>query len=131
MLHIHKKNPSVLKKNSAHVNKINNTIAVVFPFSPKQCLQIHCSLQNSLYKFSFSSWGTKAHQNPWLINCQSKLEGKIHRLWVHDTVDGIRLISTMSHHLRSSVFPADMCSSFSLDVVSSKFKLPRFLHLHW
>ncbi|CAK7349140.1 unnamed protein product [Dovyalis caffra] len=61
---------------------------------------------------------------------QSKLEGKIHRLSVYGTGESIRLSSTMSHHLRSFfVFPTDMCSSFSLDVVSSKFKLLRVLNL--
>ncbi|KAL3604974.1 hypothetical protein D5086_005833 [Populus alba] len=60
----------------------------------------------------------------------SKLEGKIHRLSVNSTGESIRLGSAMSHHLRSFfVFPTDTCSSFSLAVVSSKFKFLRVLDL--
>ncbi|KAJ6956122.1 hypothetical protein NC652_007274 [Populus alba x Populus x berolinensis] len=60
----------------------------------------------------------------------SKLEGKIHRLSVYSTGESIRLGSAMSHHLRSFfVFPTDTCSSFSLAVVSSKFKFLRVLDL--
>ncbi|KAJ7008467.1 disease resistance protein RPM1-like [Populus alba x Populus x berolinensis] len=60
----------------------------------------------------------------------SKLEGKIRRLSVNSTGESIRLGSAMSHHLRSFfVFPTDTCSSFSLAVVSSKFKFLRVLDL--
>jgi disease resistance protein RPM1 len=60
----------------------------------------------------------------------SKLEGKIRRLSVYSTGESIRLGSAMSHHLRSFfVFPTDTCSSFSLAVVSSKFKFLRVLDL--
>ncbi|WCJ37360.1 Disease resistance protein RPM1 [Euphorbia peplus] len=61
---------------------------------------------------------------------QTKVEGKIHRLSIYDTAENIRLSSTTSCHLRSFfVFPTDMCSSFSLNAVSSKFKLLRVLDL--
>ncbi|KAJ6941100.1 hypothetical protein NC651_007019 [Populus alba x Populus x berolinensis] len=58
------------------------------------------------------------------------IEGKIRRLSVNSTGESIRLGSAMSHHLRSFfVFPTDTCSSFSLAVVSSKFKFLRVLDL--
>lgn len=61
---------------------------------------------------------------------QSKLEEKTHRLSIYSTGENIRLSSTISRHLRSFfVFPTDLCSSFSLKAVSSKFKLLRVLNL--
>lgn len=61
---------------------------------------------------------------------ESRLEGKFHHLSVYDRGESIRLSSNMSHHLRSFfVFKTDMCTSFYLDSVSSKFKLLRVLEL--
>jgi len=61
---------------------------------------------------------------------ESRLEGKVHRLSVYHRGENIRLSRTVSHHLRSFfVFKTDMCTSFSLDEVSSKFKLLRVLEL--
>uniref|UniRef100_A0A2N9E741 Rx N-terminal domain-containing protein n=1 Tax=Fagus sylvatica TaxID=28930 RepID=A0A2N9E741_FAGSY len=57
-------------------------------------------------------------------------EGKFQRLSVYDRGENIRLSRAMSHHLRSFfVFKTDMCTSFSLDAVLSKFKLLRVLNL--
>lgn len=61
---------------------------------------------------------------------ESRLEGKIHHLSIYDRDESIQLSSTMSQHLRSLfVFKTDTCTSFSMDAVSSKFKLLRVLEL--
>ncbi|KAK9285780.1 hypothetical protein L1049_024981 [Liquidambar formosana] len=61
---------------------------------------------------------------------ESSLDTKFHRLSVYNRGKNIRLSTTMARHLRSFfVFETDMRSSFSLNALSSKFKLLRVLDL--
>lgn len=61
---------------------------------------------------------------------ESRLEEKIQRLSVYNRGENVQLSRTMSHHLRSLfVFETDTRPSFSLNAVSSNFKLLRVLDL--